>query len=57
MILRIDNGAKVTVEAVETYSLRLLSDFRLDLKDHYFVPVTSQNLILIFVLAQDGFIF
>ena len=37
MILQINNEAKVTTEAVSTYPLRLPSDFRLDLKDYYFI--------------------
>ena len=41
MILQIDNGAKVATEVIETYPLRLLSNFRLDLKDCYFVPIAS----------------
>ena len=53
----IDNGVKVTAEAVGTYSLRLSSEFRFDLKDYYFILVASQNLIFISVLAQDGFDF
>ena len=57
MILWIDNEAKITVETIETYPLRLPSGFRLDLKDYYFVFVASRNLILISVLTQDGFIF
>ena len=57
MILRIGNGAKVAAEAVGTYPLRLSSDFRLDLKDCYFVSVASRNLNSMSVLAQDGFEF
>ena len=57
MILRIGNRVKVNVEAIETYPLRLLSGFRLDLKDYYFIFIASQNLISISVRAQDGFIF
>ena len=57
MILWIDNGAKIAVEVVGTYLLRLLSEFRLDLKDCYFIPVASRNLISISVLARDGFEF
>ena len=52
MILRVDNGVKVTAKAVGTYSLRLPSDFRLDLKDYYFVPIASRNLISVSVLAR-----
>ena len=55
MIFQIDSGAKVAVEVVGTYPLRLPSDVRLDLKDYYYVLVTSQNLIFMFVLAQEGF--
>ena len=55
MILRISNGAKVAAEAVGTYPLRLSSGVRLHLKDYYYVPVASQNLISVSVLAQEGF--
>ena len=41
MILRINNGAKITVEVVGTYSLQLSSKFRLYLKDYYFISVAS----------------
>ena len=57
MILQAGNGAKITAKVVGTYLLRLLSEFRLDLTDCYFVPVASQNLIFMFVLAQDDFEF
>ena len=57
MILWINNRAKVIAEAVGTYSLWLPSRFRLDLKDCYFIPVASQNLIFMSMLAQDGFDF
>ena len=57
MILQVGNKVKVTVEAVGTYPLRLSLDFRLDLKNYYFVPIASQNLISVFVLAQEGFEF
>ena len=55
MILRISNGAKVTVETIGTYPLRLPSGVRLDLKDCYYVPIADQNLIFMSVLAQEGF--
>ena len=55
MILRIDNGAKITVKTVGTYHLRLPSGVRLDLKNYYYVPVANQNLIFIYVLVQEGF--
>ena len=57
MILRIDNRAKITAEAVGTYPLRLPSGFKLDLKDCYFIPIANRNLIFISMLAQDGFDF
>ena len=57
MILQISNGAKVTVEAVGTYLLQLPSEFKLDLKDYYFIPVACQNLIFVSMLAQDDFDF
>ena len=55
IIFRVGNGAKITVEVVGTYLLQLLSDFKLDLKDYYFIPIASQNLIFVFVLAQKDF--
>ena len=55
MILWVSNGAKVAVETVGTYLFRLSSGVRLDLKDCYYIPVASQNLIFVFVLAQKGF--
>ena len=51
MILRIGNEAKVAAEVISTYPLRLPSGFRLDLKDYYCVPVSSQNLIFVSMLA------
>ena len=57
IILRIDNRAKIAAEAVGTYPLRLSLEFRLDLKDCYFIPVASWNLISVSVLVQDGFEF
>ena len=43
IIFWISNRANVTAEAIGTYSLRLPSEFRFDLKDCCFVPVASQN--------------
>ena len=51
MILQIDNGAKVAIEVIGTYPLRLPSHVRLDLKDYYYVPIASQNLIFMSVLV------
>ena len=47
MILRIGNRARVAVVAVGTYSLRLPSGLDLVLKDYYYVPAASRNLISI----------
>ena len=55
MDFRIDNGVKVAAEAIDTYPLRLPSSVRLDLKDCYYVPVASQNLIFMSMLAQKDF--
>ena len=41
MILQVSNEVKITAEAVDTYPLRLSSNFRLDLQDYYFVLVDS----------------
>ena len=57
IILRISNGVKIVAEAIEIYPFWLPSGFRLALKDCYFVPVASQNLIFISVLAQKEFVF
>ena len=51
MILRASNGANVATEVVGTYPLRLPSSIRLDFKDCYYIPVASQNLIFVSVLA------
>ena len=45
--------ARVVAVAIETYLLRLSSDFYLDLRDCYYIPNTSKNLISISCLAQD----
>ena len=55
MILRVDNRAKIATETIATYPLQLPSDIRLDLKDYYYVPVASQNLIFVSMLAQKDF--
>ena len=55
MILRIGNGAKVAAETIDIYPLRLSCGVRLDLKDCYYVPVASQNLIFMHVLAPEDF--
>ena len=55
MILQVGNGVKIAAEAIDTYPLHLSSGIRLDLKDCYYVPVASWNLIFVSVLAQKGF--
>ena len=47
----IDNGAKIATVIVGTYPLWLLLELSLILKDYYYVPVASRNLIFIFVLV------
>ena len=45
MILRIENGARVAAVAVGTYLLRLSLGLNLVLRDYYYVPTASRNLI------------
>ena len=42
---------------METYSLRLSSEFSLILKDCYYIPVASKNLISISILVQYNYNF
>ena len=56
MILRIGNGARVTAVAVETYPLRLSLGLDLVLRDCYYVPAASRNLISVSHLAQEGYV-
>ena len=51
MVLHTGNGARVVTVTVGTYPLQLLLDFRLILKDYYYVPVGSKNLISVSMLA------
>ena len=55
MILRIRNGARVAVVAVETYPLRLLLGLDLVLRDCYYVLAANRNLIFVSCLAQEGY--
>jgi transposase InsO family protein len=55
--LRVGNGAKVAALAVGTYSLDLPSGLVLELKDCYFVPAISRNIISISCLDKNGFSF
>ena len=56
MILCIENGARVATMAVGTYPLRLPSGLDLVLRDCYYVPAASRNLISVSCLAQEGYI-
>ena len=51
MILCIENGARVATVAMETYPLQLLLGLDLVLKDCYYVPAASKNLISVLCLA------
>ena len=55
--LQIGNGAKVAAVSIGTYHLRLPLEISLILKDCYFVPVASKNLISISILVQDNYNF
>ena len=56
MILRVENGARVAAVVVETYPLRLPSGLDLVLKDCYYVPAASKNLISVSCLALEGYV-
>ena len=56
MILRIENGARVTAMTVRTYLLRLPLGLDLVFRDCYYVPTTSRNLISISCLIQEGYV-
>ena len=51
MILHINNGAIVATVAMGSFSLNLSSNKRLLLKDCYFVPGATRNLISVSILA------
>ena len=55
-ILHIENGARIAVVAVGTYPFRLSSGLDLVLRDYYYVPTASRNLISISCLAQEGYV-
>ena len=55
MILHVGNGARVAVVAVGTYPLRLPLGLDLVLRDCYYVPTASRNLISVSCLAQEGY--
>ena len=56
MILHVENRSRIAALAVETYPLRLPSELDLVLKDCYFVPAASRNLISISYLAHEGYV-
>ena len=55
--LRVGNGAKVAAVSVGTYVLKLPSGFELYLRNCYFVPSLSKNIISVNMLDIDGFSF
>ena len=56
MILRVENRARVAAVVVGTYPLRLPSGLDLVLKDCYYVPTVSKNLIYVSCLAVEGYV-
>ena len=56
MILHVGNGARVAAMIVKTYPLRLSLRLDLVLRDCYYVPAISKNLISISCLAQEGYV-
>ena len=55
--LQVGNGASVAAIAVGRVELYLPSGLVLELKDVYFVPTISRNIISISCLEEDGFSF
>ncbi|KAL9243930.1 hypothetical protein vseg_017762 [Gypsophila vaccaria] len=55
--LRVGNGAKVAVVSVGTYVLSLPSSFELVLKNCFYVPSLSKNIISVNMLNISGFSF
>ena len=55
--LRVGNGARVVAVAIGIYPLQLSLDISLILKDCYYIPITSRNLIFKSMLAQDNYNF
>ena len=55
--LWVGNGARVAAVTIESYPLRLSLGPSLLLKDCYYIPVASRNLISISVLAQNNYNF
>ena len=56
MILCVENGARVAIMTMGIYPLRLPSGLDLALKDCYYVPTASRNLISIFCLTLEGYV-
>ena len=55
--LRVGNEARVTALEIDDYSLSLPSGLVILLKNCYFVPAMSRNIISISCLDMDGFSF
>ena len=56
MILCIENEASIAAVVVEIYPLSLPSGLDLVLRDCYYVPAASRNLISVSYLAQEGYV-
>lgn len=55
--LRVGNGARVAAIAVGTYSLSLPTGLILELKECYYVPALTKNIISVSCLDKKGFSF
>ena len=56
-MMRVGNGSKVDVIAVDTLPLHLQSGLVLDLNNCYLVPALSMNIICGSCLMRDGYSF
>ena len=56
MTLYVGNRAKVVTVAVEIYPIHLPLENILFLRDYYFVPTASRNLIFVSYLTQDDYV-
>ena len=55
--LRVGNGSRVVPLVVGTYSLTFPSGLVLDLHNCYFISSLTRNIISIYCLDKDGFLF
>jgi hypothetical protein len=56
-MLRVENGANVSTVAIGNVELALPSGLLLELKDVYFIPCISRNIVSISLLDLDGYHF